>query len=263
MKAWVSMNDYLLKMVRNDDEKRLITRLNELVQKVDLGSYGQSDFLDLRQQELAQAVVVNNPAITWRLDGGYEEAERKRLVVSPGWEAQSGARTAYLRIVHKEFKEQSLNHRDYLGAVLNLGIKREKLGDIVVQNGMAVLIADEDLASFICQQLTRVKHSNVLVEVIPGEEFVFEPPELTTQQLSLASLRLDSAVAAAFNLSRSEVSTAIEAGKAKINQMEVYKCSAPVKIGDLISLRGLGRFRLEEIGGISRKGRYRVLISRW
>ena len=257
------MNDYLVKSARNDDEKRLIVRLQELVQKASQGACRQSDFLDLRQQELAQAAAVNESAIGWYLDGGYEEAERKRLVVYPEWESEANARIVYLRISHKDFKEQSLGHRDYLGAILNLGIKRERLGDIVVQNGGAFLIVDTDLADYICQQLTRVKHSSVVAEIIPCEDFIFEPPELTTLQLSLASLRLDAAVAAAFNLSRSKIDAIIEGGNVKLNQLEMFKGSAPVKVGDLISVRGIGRFRLEEIGGISRKGRYHVQISRW
>ncbi len=257
------MNDYLIKLARNDDEKRLIARLDELVQKAGGGVSGYSDFLDLRQQELARAVAVNGPAASWRLDGGYEQAERRRLVAGPEWEAQPDAGLAYLRIASQGYKEHPPGHRDYLGAVLNLGIRREKLGDIVLQKSSAVLIADSALAGFISQQLTRVKHSSVEVEIIPVEDFVFEPPETTSRQLSLASLRLDAALAAAFNLPRSEVSEAIEGGRAKINQQEIYKGSAPVKEGDLISLRGRGRFRLEEVGGTSRKGRFRVLISRW
>ena len=259
----MNMNDYLNKLGRNDDEKLLIARLYELVQKAVHGTIGQSDFLDLRQQELAQAVVVNEPAVGWHLDGGYEEAERKRLVVYPDWAAETDVRIAYLRISYKEYKEQTLGHRDYLGAVLNLGLKRDKLGDIVVQDGAAFLIVDSDLAGFICRQLVRVKHSSVTAEMIPAAEFVFQPPELTVLQATLASLRLDAAIAAAYNLSRSDADTYIEAGNVKINQLDACKGSTPVKAGDLISVRGRGRFRLEEIGGISRKGRYRVQISRW
>lgn len=257
------MNDYLIKLARNEDEKRLIARLHELMIKAGTGLCGYSDFLDLHQQELARAVAVNSFETAWRLDGGYEQAERKRLAAGPQWEPQPYAGLAYLRIAYREFRELSLGHRDYLGAVLNLGIKREKLGDIVIQDSSAFLIADIDLASFICQQLTRVKHCSVSVDIIPAEDFVYEPPETITRQISIASLRLDTAIAGAFNLSRSEVITAIEGGKARINQLEMYKGSAPVKEGDLISLRGWGRFRLEEIGGTSRKGRYRVLVSLW
>lgn len=89
------------------------------------------------------------------------------------------------------------------------------------------------------------------------------PPELTTLQFTLASLRLDAAVAVAYHLSRSGADNLIEAGKVRLNQREIYKGSVPVKAGDLISVQGLDRFRLDDIGGVSRKGRYHVQISRW
>ncbi len=258
----LKINDYLNRLARNDDEKRLIGRINELVKKAAHGS-AASDFLDLRQQELAQAVAVNESAVGWDLQGGYEAAERKRLVVYPEWEINSQAGIACLRISYSEFKNVSIGHRDYLGAVLNLGIKREKLGDIVLQDSNAFLFVDIGLTDFICQNLLRVKHSNVSVEMMEQEAFIFQSPVLQTIKVSLASLRLDAAVAAAYNLSRSDVDVLIEAGHVKINQLEVNKYSAPIKTGDLVSVRGQGRFRLEVIGGISRKGRYYVEISRW
>lgn len=255
------MNQYLINLARNDDEKRLLARLEELVKRALRGTTGQSDFLDLRQQELARAVAVNYSSIGWHLDGGYDDAERKRLVVYPDWEVMPDSRIAYIFINPKEYKEQSIGHRDYLGALLNLGLKREKLGDIVVQDGGAFLIMDMDLVDYIYQQLTRVKNSTVTVEKVPCEEFIFQPPELKVTEFTVASLRLDAAIAGAFNLSRSDVDIYIESGKVKINHLEVLKCSTPVKAGDLISVRGLGRFRLEEIGGTSRKGRHYIKIS--
>lgn len=259
----LKINDYLNRLARNEDEKRFIARISDLVTKAAQGVAGVSDFLDLRQQELAQVVAVNEPAIGWQLQGGYAEAERKRLVVYPEWQFDAEDGIVCLRICYKEFKDASLGHRDYLGAVLNLGIKREKLGDIVVQDTTAFLFADIGLADYICQQLQRVKHSSVAVEKMNREGLVFQSPELKTMRASLASLRLDAVIAAAYNLSRSEVNGLIESGQVKLNQLEVYKCSAPIKIGDLISVRGKGRFRLEEVGGISRKGRCQVKLSHW
>ncbi len=256
-------NDNRHRLARNEDEKRFIARINDLVNKAAHGTAVAGDFMDLRQQELAQAVVVNEPSVSWHFDGGYEEAERKRLLVYPDWELQADARVACLQIHYKEFKELSLGHRDYLGAVLNLGIKREKLGDIVVQPSMAFLFLDLDLTDYIGQQLTRVKSTNVWAEVIDCQRFVFQAPDLQTLQLSLASLRLDAAIAAVYNLSRADVDVLISSGNVKINQMEVYKSAAPIKAGDLISVRGRGRFRLEGITGMSRKGRYQVEIARW
>jgi len=257
------MNVYLHGLARNDDEKRLIARCSELVQKAGQGLAGTSDFLDLRQQELARAVAVNATATGWQLHGGYPEAERQRLIVYPEWEMAPDARIACLRISHSDFQAGSIGHRDYLGAILNLGIKREKLGDIVLRETDAYLFADLGLADFIAQQLQRVKHSSVTVTLINPDDFIFQPAELKTIKASLASLRLDASIAAAFNLSRSDVDALIAAGQVKLNQMEIYKCAAPVKAGDLISVRGQGRFYLDKIGGISRKGRYQVEIGRW
>lgn len=257
------MNHYLSKLARTDDESRLISRLEEIVQKALLGQVGRSDFLDLRQQELAQAAVVNTSSLIWELDGGYEQAERKRLLAYPEWESKVSAKIAYLRITSREHPAPPIGHRDYLGAVLNLGLKREKLGDIVVQDQQAYMMVDVDLADFIGWHLTRVKHSQVEVEMIPPEALVFQPLQLHTAQLNLASLRVDAAVARAFNLSRAEVNDLVAAGQVRLNQLQVYKGSAPLKTNDLISVRGQGRFRLENIGTVSRKGRQQVQISRW
>lgn len=256
------MKDYLLKLASNNDEKLLIARLNELVQKALHGTAGQSGFLDLRQQELAAAVAVNE-SIGWMLYGGYDEAERKRLLLCPDWQVEANSRIAYLRIGVKGSQEETLSHRDYLGAILNLGIKREKLGDIIVHSSGAFIIVDDALAAYICQQLSRVKHEHVEAEQICFHEFQYEPPELTSLQVSLASLRLDAAVAAAYNLSRSVVESLIEGGQVKLNHKEIYKSAAPLKPGDLITVRGQGRFRLEDVEGLTRKGRCRVRLSRW
>ncbi|MEN6351067.1 MAG: YlmH/Sll1252 family protein [Syntrophomonas sp.] len=257
------MSEFLNKIALNEDEKRLINRFHGLVVRAAQGAAGVSDFLDLRQQELAQAVGVNGDSIEWLLYGGYDEAERKRLIVYAPWDEIADTRIAYLRISHHELSGESLNHRDYLGAVLNLGLKREKLGDIVVQNNMAYMLTDAGVADFICQQLKRVKHSTISAEIISPHEFEYQPPQLTTLQLNISSLRLDAAVAAVFKLPRSQAGDLIEGGEVRINHLEVTKLSTAVKVGDLISVRGLGRFRLEEIGGLSRKGRQYVKICRW
>lgn len=255
-------NDYLNGLVRNEEEKHLLARISDLFARAARGAV-QSDFLDLRQQDLAQAAAVNETGAAWHFDGGYEEAERKRLLIYPDWELQPDARIICLCIRHKEFRELSLGHRDYLGAILNLGIKRERLGDIVVQESKAFVFLDADLSDYLSQQLTRVKHSNVWLEPIKLEDFIFQSKPLKIVKLSLASLRLDAAVAGVYNLSRSDVNELIEAGHVKINQAEIYKSAASLKPGDLISVRGQGRFRIEELGGTTRKNRCWVEISIW
>ncbi|MEN6324726.1 MAG: YlmH/Sll1252 family protein [Syntrophomonas sp.] len=256
------MKDYMVKMASNNDEKLLMARLNELVQKALQGTAGQSEFLDLHQQKLA-AAVASGESVVWKLYGGYDEAERKRLLVYPEWQAEGDARIAYLRISLNGSQEETLSHRDYLGAILSLGIKREKVGDIIVHSSGAFIIVDDALADYICQQLTRVKHKHIGVEQICFDEFQYEPPELTSLEVNLASLRLDGAVAAVYNLSRSAVESLIEGGQIKLNHKEINRSATLLKPGDLITVRGQGRFRLEDVGGLTRKGRCRVRLFRW
>lgn len=257
------MNNYLNSLARNENEKLLISRIHSLVARASQGIGSRSDFLDLRQQDLARAAAVNGENIEWELSGGYNEAERKRLLAYPFWETKVETKIACLKIRHKEFPGQSIGHRDYLGAVLNLGLKREKLGDIVLQQDVAFMFADNDIADYLTCQLTRVRHFAVSAETIKVCDFIYQPPNLTTLQVNLPSLRLDAAIASVYNLSRTQVDKYVESGDARINHLEILKPSAEIKVGDLISVRGLGRFRLDELGGLSRKGRQYVKISRW
>lgn len=257
------MNHYLLNLARNDDEKRLLSRVDELLQKASQGRTLCSDFLDIRQQELAQAVMDNEASIGWCFEGGYPDAERKRLLIYPDWEDEAQAGIACLKIKPQAIGPVDLGHRDYLGALLNLGISRTKLGDIVLQNEAAFVFVEPNLSDYICQQLSRVKHSSVTLEIIPPGDFVFQPTRLDLLKVTLASLRLDAAVAAAFNVSRAQAVDLIEGQHVKINQLQFDKCAARVEPGDLISVRGRGRFRIEAIGGQSRKGRYQVEICRY
>ena len=259
----LATNHYLIALTRNDDEKRLLSRMDELLQKALQGRTVCSDFLDLRQLELTRAVMAQGNSIGWRFDGGYEFSERQRLVVYPDWEPEGLASIACLKITPQSIGPIDLGHRDYLGAILNLGISRAKLGDIVLQNDCAFVFVDQNLADYICQQLSRVKHSSVSLEVIQPEDFVYQPAQPVIRKVTLASLRLDAAIAAAYDISRSEAVDLIEKQQVKINQMQLDKSAVALEQGDLVSVRGRGRFRIEAIGGQSRKGRYQVEISRW
>lgn len=258
----MNTNDYLNGIARSEDEKRLLARIQDLFARASRGTV-QSDFLDLRQQDLARAAAVNEAGYAWRFEGGYEEAERKRLIICPDWEQQPASRIACLCIRHKEFRDTVLGHRDYMGAILNLGIKRERLGDIVVQDAVAYVFLDADLCDYLNRQLLRVKNVNVWLEPVQPEDFVYRSKPLKTITISLASLRLDAAVAGAYNLSRADVDELIQAGTVKVNQVEVYKSAAQLKPGDLVSVRGKGRFRIETLGGMTRKNRFWVEIGIW
>ena len=259
------MNQYLINLTANMEERYLVARLDELAQKALQGISVRSDFLDLRQQVLGEAVAVQYADIIWKMDGGFEAAERKRLLLSPAWEDADDMdnHIHYILIKPTDKKETSLGHRDYLGAIMNLGIKREKIGDILVQEREAYAMVDESLTNYLCQQLERVGHSKVVTEKINGAVLSLPESEPLQINCTIPSLRLDAVLAAACKISRSDAVTLIEAGRVQLNHQVIEKSAAVVKVDDLLSVRGQGRIRLDEVQGVSKKGRYRVRISRW
>ncbi len=259
------MNQYLINLTVNAEERYLVARLDELAQKALQGISVRSDFLDLRQQTLGEAVAVQYADIIWKMDGGFDTAERKRLLLAPVWEVEEAMdnHIEYLQIKPTDKNENTLGHRDYLGAIMNLGIRREKFGDILVHERDAFVLVDKSLTDYLCQQLERVGHSKVITERISREDLRLPESEPLTINCTIPSLRLDAVLAAACKISRSEATALIESGRVQLNHQVTEKIAVPVKVDDFLSVRGQGRIRLDEVLGVSKKGRYRVRISKW
>jgi len=258
------MNQYLMNLAVNTEEKQLLARLDELARKASQGIAGRSDFLDLRQQVLGEAVAAQYPEIIWQMDGGFEGAERKRLLLAPAWENDDlDHHIQCLHIKSTDKMGASPGHRDYLGAIMNLGLKREKFGDILVQEREAFVMADRSLSDYLCQQLERVGHSKVVTEAVDMKEPPL--PEAAPQQINctVSALRLDAVLAAACRISRAEAAELIAAGQVRLNHQVTEKNAALLEEEDLLSVRGYGRIRVDKVEGVSKKGRLRVRLSKW
>lgn len=223
-----------------------------------------SDFLNLNERNILQNICRNLSYVQTESWGGYELAERQIAVFRP--EAPvfcADYPIACLKIapLQKKFAEE-LNHRDYLGAVLNLGMERSCLGDILVGKEEVHLFCLERMADFICENLTRIRHTSVLAERVEPREFHYEPEyrEITG---TVASVRLDRLLALAFGASRSSLTGLIEGGKVFVNGRLVTSNGYEPKEGDLVSVRGMGRFCYAGGGGRSKKGREYVILQRY
>ncbi len=161
--------------------------------------------------------------------------------------------------LQKKFSEK-LGHRDYLGSILNLGIERSKLGDILVEDEYAILFVQESLESFMIDELTRIRHTSVIVERMELQEFSYTP-KVEEIKGSVSSVRLDSLLALAFHSSRSKLVAYIEGGKVFVNGKLVTSNGYQVKENDIISVRGLGRFRYKETSSQTKKGRCFVTVE--
>lgn len=223
-----------------------------------------SNFLDPGQQQIAQDVAKSFPGVELCFEGGYEEAERKILVAYPEdlreepFKLPLGA----LRITTKD-PDEYLGHRDYLGAILGLGISREKIGDILVGKASADIIVKEEIMEYIGLNLIKVGNVPVSVEETSLKELL--QPERPYKELksTVASLRLDAVAGLAFGISRSKMAPFIKGENVRLNFRVVKDPATPVKEGDVISANRLGRAKIVEVGGQSKKGRTYVKVHRY
>ena len=223
-----------------------------------------SDFLNLNELNIFQSLRGEFSYLETETFGGYELAERQIAVFrpeAPVFYADYPVKCLKITPLNAKFAED-LNHRDYLGAVLNLGIDRACLGDILVEEDAAYLFCLERMADFIRDNLIRIRHTSVYVEQVEAENFHYEPKYKEVSG-TVASVRLDKLLALAFNASRNSLTGLIEGGKVFVNGKLVTSNGYEPKEGDLISVRGMGRFRFRETGGQSKKGREYVILWRY
>lgn len=214
-----------------------------------------SSFLSDREQMLAQAALNREGCEEYAFEGGYPFAERRVLCIEPA----GSCGTPPIGCVQVEcFRVQEVPaHKDYLGAVLGLGLERSSIGDILPDPqapGTAYVFALEPAVELLCSELTSVGRYSVHAQRFCGEVPVREP-ERARQSATVSSLRADAVLAAMLRCSRGQASELVRGGRLEINHVAVNNPHAPVYQGDLFTVRGSGRFRLEEIGGKSKKDR--------
>ncbi len=255
----------ILEQAAGPEDRALVARVLDKVQAVRKShEVAVTEFYDPYQQGLISPVLARAPEISFMWSGGYEGAERQRLVICPDYlePARLDPELEVLSVTGN-LKFQKVSHRDFLGAVLGLGIKREKIGDVLVNRQGCYVIIDRSIAGYVVSNLIKVHRVTVRVERIsPGDMAL---PEVKVKEVfaTVSSLRLDAVAAAGFGVSRSKMAGEIGAEKVKVNWNVIADCSYSVKEGDRISVRGRGRAEIEEVRGETRKGRISLVIKRY
>jgi len=195
--------------------------------------------------------------------GGTESAERRMAAfydADPPESWEYPLRTLALRWNAKFADAQ---HRDLLGAVMGLGLERDATGDICMSTdpGCAYLFCTEDVAGYIAANLESAGRASL--RIAEADEIRIAPPEGSFLRVTVQTLRLDAVLAAGWKLSRSEAQRLIAAGLVKLNHIPEERSDARLESGDLLSARGYGRLRIDEIQGETRKGRIGVVLFRY
>ena len=239
-------------------QKRLI-ELSKIAYQRGIVTY--SDFLNLNELNILHTTPKQEWFTAYETFGGYEFSERQMVAFLPDalcYEHNYPISALRISPLQKKFSEP-LTHRDYLGSILNLGMERSKLGDILVDEDGAVLFVHQTMEQFVKDELSRIRHTTVGVTSENLQEFSYSP-KLKEISGTVSSLRLDSLLALAFSSSRSKLVAYIEGGRVFVNGKLITSNGYQIKEDDIISVRGLGRFQFKNTINQTKKGRYYVTL---
>ena len=251
---------------KEKEQELLCKRLNELSKNAYYRSFCMySDFLNLDEQNLFFSHYKEILQSQYNIWGGYENAERRVICF---YDDNSFSHVYWpivcLKIVPANIKfSDKLTHRDYLGAILNLGIERCKIGDILVLEQAGYVFCKEEMSEFIIEQLVRIKHTNVSVFIAKEEDICEIKSSFEEIVGTVSSLRLDAILSVAFHTSRSSLTNLIAGGKVFVNSRLILSNSYILKEEDIVSVRGMGKFIFKETNGQTKKNRYKVVLLKY
>lgn len=250
-------------VLEDKQDRAFFAHISDLLEAAQDKCYSRfSGFLDLHQQKLAQQAAAAHPAKSWMLFGGYSDAERLMFGAFSAYETPDGAVFPIVPVTISFRAEDSLSHRDLLGAILALGIKREALGDILVDAGSAVCFLTEPAARVVEQELMKVGRC--------GVKTAYGQPEILPLArryqdvfVQLSSLRLDCFTAALCNLSREKASQMLRSKLVQVDGAVTENPACQLSPGAIISLRGYGKFLFDRVERTTRSGRQAVVCKKY
>ena len=261
----------LLKNYRKQEDKIC---LSQVLDKIEFSKTREkienTDFLDMYQISLVENFLRKIKFENYKLYGGYEESERKILIIYPEKYNESMLEKNYskmlkvVRVNLPEEEKEKYTHRNYLGGIVKLGLKREKVGDILVSDDGADIVVVEDFAEILKQELpnlTRFEKSKITIEEIKN----IRKKEIKLEEIKIIvpSLRLDNIVSDLAKTSRNKAAQIINQERVFVNGQNETKLSKQIKLQDIITIRGKGRFVVKEFAGTTRSGRTVVVIEKY
>ena len=222
-----------------------------------------TSFLDLRQQSLLQEHFKWMTGVRHELFGGFDTAERCVLVFLPDYADLSMVDdVACVRVQTASALPKPLTHRDYLGALMGIGLRREKIGDILVRENGADILVCSDVKKYILSDFCQAGRAHFRAEEIALSDIAVPPTHSQIKRDTVPSLRLDCLISSAYSMSRTNACAYIDGGKVFVNGVQIYKKDHKLSEGDKLVVRGKGKAILKEIGGLSKKDRIFVEIER-
>lgn len=243
-----------------EDEQLIQKRFLDLSRQADMkGIVLFSDFLGLNEQNIF-CQTKGMLSSGFQMSGGYECAERQMVAFCPDalyYEWDYPFSCLKIEPAYPKFSDQ-LGHRDILGAVMNLGIERGKIGDILLKNNTAYLFCADSVKTYLLEQLEKVKHTVVKITETDFLDNSDIRPEFEYLSGIITSNRLDALIACICKLSRSASSSLIAGGKVWVNGRETLHNTYVCRSGDILSIRSYGKYIFDSVSGETKKGRMKI-----
>lgn len=257
--------------MKEKDDKILLAQVSDKIEMCEnKNKIEYTNFLDLAQIELVQNYIDKLKIENYISYGGYEQSERKLFVIYPEKFNSTVVEknlVSIVKIVRIQLPDElkgKYAHRDYLGAVIKLGVKREKVGDIIVDNDGADIIVDKDISKFLLEnlsELTRFSKSEITIEEIVNLRTVEVRRE--EREIIVSSLRMDNVISELARCSRNKALDIINMERVFVNFQCETKKTKQIKTGDMVTIRGKGRFYIKELVGQTKSGRVIVKIEKF
>lgn len=222
-----------------------------------------TNFFDPYEQKVARSVLSGLPELNVLTFGGHRRAERARLAIVPHFIITETVQPPICVLqASGNFNFAKVGHGDFLGSLLGLGIKREKVGDIIVLDDGCQVVVAKEIMNYVIQNWSQVHQVSITIEEIDPEQIAIEPERVREIRTTVASLRLDAVASSGYGTSRTKIARDIRGERVKLNWKTVANPASEVKEGDTLSIRGRGRVIVEEVRGETRKGRISLVLKR-
>lgn len=259
----------LLRKITSDEAERLTLArvLDQLERSRSRNIPASTNFLTPQEQSLARALLDHCGMDGASFAGGYADAERRILLFLPDYldpalyAQDEDYPLCAVRCTYRP--EDRPTHRDFLGSLMGLGIRREMLGDILVTEGSCDILLRREILPFVLQNYTSAGRTHL--KTVQAALDTLHLPVRSCKEIrdTVATLRLDSVLSSAFRISRTRAAELIRAGRVEVNWRCCEKADHLCAEGDILTVRGLGKCTLAEVGGLSKKGRITIRLERY
>lgn len=261
----------ILSEYKKQEDKMLLAQILDKIEfSIQREKLEFTDFLDMYQISLVKSFMKKIDFENYILYGGFENAERNILIIYPDKYNFSMIEKNYSKIINvirislSNEEKGKYTHRNYLGGIIKVGMKREKVGDILVSDDGADILVKSETAENLKKELaTLTRFENSSIEIVELQYLRKQEIKVEEIDIIVPSLRLDNFVSDLAKTSRSKATQIIDSERVFINGKNETKASKQIKLGDVLTIRGKGRFVVKEFSGTTRNGRTVVKIEKY